>query len=88
MKKHLISYDLLKPGKDYEPLYQRLRQLGALKVLYSEWLLRSTATAVQVRDDLKRFIDGNDRLLVTVLTGEAAWTSLISSDETFKSNVA
>lgn len=77
MKKHLVSYDLDKPGQDYHPLIARLRELGAERVLYSEWLLRSESGCAEVRDDLKRFIDGSDRLLVMALTGEAAWTSVM-----------
>ena len=88
MKKYMICYDLLKPGKDYEPLIARLKQWGANKILYSQWVLRTEQNAVQIRDDLKKFIDGNDRLLVSGLTGEAAWTSLISSAEDFKSKIA
>jgi hypothetical protein len=72
-----ISYDLLKPGKDYTALYARLRTLGAKRVLYSQWMLKSHLTAVQLRDDIKAFIDSNDRLLVIdVTTGAMAWTTL------------
>ena len=72
-----VSYDLLKPGKDYESLYARLRALSAKRVLYSQWMLKTSMTAAQLRDDLKRLIDTNDRLLVIdVTTGAMAWTTL------------
>lgn len=88
MKKYMISYDLLKPGQNYEALWERLRELGARKILYSQWVLRTASmTALQIRDDLTRFVDANDRLLVTGLTGEAAWTSLLASEQ-FKVAVA
>ena len=68
MKKYMISYDLLKPGQNYEALWERLRELGARKILYSQWVLRTASmTALQIRDDLTRFVDANDRLLVTGL---------------------
>ena len=75
MKPYLISYDLDKPGQEYEPLTNRLKQLGAVKVLYSEWVLKTTATAVDIRHDLMRFIDSHDMLLVVGLTGCPASTS-------------
>lgn len=55
MKKYMISYDLLKPGQNYEALWERLRELGARKILYSQWVLRTASmTALQIRDDLTR----------------------------------
>lgn len=77
MNLHSVSYDLLTPGKDYATLYTRLQGLGARRVLFSQWMLKSTMTAVQLRDDLKRYIDSNDRLLVINTTdGSMAWTTL------------
>jgi hypothetical protein len=58
----LISYDLDRPGQDCDGLISRLRAPGAVKVLYSEWVLRTAAAAVAIRDDLGRFIDSNDML--------------------------
>lgn len=84
MNKHMISYDLLAPGRDYTSLTKRLTELGATRVLLSQWILKHTASAEQVRDDLMRFIDSNDRLLVSVLTGEAAWSGLLITTEQFK----
>jgi hypothetical protein len=88
MKTYLISYDLDKPGQNYDELIARLKAVGAVKILYSEWVLRTTASAVAVRDDLKRFTDNNDMLLVVGLTGEAAWTSLMIPDQSFKNALA
>jgi hypothetical protein len=77
MKLFSVSYDLLTPGKDYQKLYDRLYALGGRRVLLSQWMFKSSATAVQVRDDLQRFIDANDRLLVIdTTTGAMAWTTL------------
>jgi hypothetical protein len=72
-----VSYDLLTPGKDYNTLYARLRALGAVRVLYSQWMLKRVATAVQLRDDLWQYVDANDRLLVIDATnGDMAWSVL------------
>jgi hypothetical protein len=80
MGKYLISYDLDKPGQDYSRLISEIERLGGVKILYSEWLLRSNASAEQLRNHLRAFIDSNDMLLVVALTGEAAWTSLMASN--------
>jgi hypothetical protein len=77
MKKYLVSYDLNNPPKqpDYHPLIARIRDYwDGEKVLYSEWFVRTGANAVTIRDDLARFVDSNDGLIVLGLTGEAAWT--------------
>ena len=86
-RKYQIDYDLRRPGQNYSGLIERLQQLGAVKVLLSTWVLRSAADAVTIRDDLKRFIDGNDSLLVTGLTGEAAWFN-VAVGNTLKQYIA
>jgi hypothetical protein len=88
VKKYMIVYDLEKRGESYEPLLNALRQLGALHVLYSKWVLRTNLTAVQIRDHLQQFVDANDKLLVVGLSGEAAWTSLFVSSDSFKQTLA
>jgi len=88
MKKYLISYDLDKPGQDYNRLIKELERLGASKILYSEWIFRSSSSASEIRNHLKAFIDSNDMLLVVALTGEAAWTSLMVTDDAFKQSIA
>jgi hypothetical protein len=88
MKKYLISYDLDKPGQDYSLLIAELERLGAIRVLYSQWILRNESSAKAIRDHLKPFIDGNDMLLVVALTGEAAWTSLMIKNDRFKQSIA
>jgi hypothetical protein len=88
MASYLISYDLDKPGQDYPKLVKELEHLGAIRILYSEWVFRSTSSAAQIRDWLRSFIDSNDMLLVVALTGEAAWTSLMVSNDTFKQSLA
>jgi hypothetical protein len=77
-----------KPGQDYSRLINELERLGGIKILYSEWIIRSNASASALRDHLRAFIDGNDMLLVVALTGEAAWTSLMVSNDRFKQSIA
>ena len=77
MRLHVVSYDLNRPGQDYQALINRLTQLGAKHILYSQWMLKSTMTAAQLRDDLQRLIDATDMLLVVDVTNAPmAWTKL------------
>ena len=43
---------------------------------------------MEIRDWLQSFIDSNDMLLVVALTGEAAWTGLMVTNDTFKQALA
>lgn len=66
----LVGYDLNKPGQRYERLYRRLKQLKPWwHYLDSTWLVRTSMTPKELRDDLRRFIDGDDELLVIDITG-------------------
>jgi hypothetical protein len=68
---YLISFDLNRPGQNYSELDAALVRLGARKVLYSQWVTRSTSSAVQLRDYLRGCMDANDRVLVSSL--DSAW---------------
>jgi hypothetical protein len=73
MTVYTVNYDLKKPGRNYQPLWDRLGQWKAIRVLESFWLIDTDQKAAAVRDDLKRHIDPSDWLLVAGLTGETAW---------------
>jgi hypothetical protein len=77
MRVHVVSYDLHTPGQNYPAIVQRLQALGAKRVLFSQWMLKSSMTAEQLRDDLVRYIDVNDRILVVDVTNAPmAWRNL------------
>ena len=66
--RYIISYDLVAPDRDYQPLWDELARLGATRVLQSQWVVRhGETTASGLRDHFNKFIDSNDRLLVTCL---------------------
>lgn len=74
MSVFIVSYDLRAPGRNYEPLWARLRQFVHAKPLESVWLIDTQMSAVQLRNDLERFLDRNDRLIAAQLAGPSAWT--------------
>lgn len=73
-----ISYDLRKPGRDYDPLWQELDRIGAKRALQSHWLVRlEPTTAKALRDSLFRFLDANDGVFVISHDdGSSAWRNL------------
>lgn len=87
-KQYLVSYDLDKPGQDYTDLISALKRLGAIKPLFSEWVLSSSSTAMEILTYLRQFVDANDRLLVMEIAGQVAWVNLMVSNEEFKKAIA
>ena len=76
MAVHLISYDLMTPGKNYDVLIGAIRALGPwARPLKSQWLVVSQATQTVLRDHLKQYIDANDRLLI-VTVDRQAWAAM------------
>jgi len=76
---YLISYDLMAPGKNYEPLWAELRKLGAIRILESEWLVRRTNTTPKgLADYILQFMDANDRIFVTEVPNNYAYRTLIA----------
>jgi hypothetical protein len=76
VKTYLIGYDLNKSGKNYDGLIDKIKEIPTLwwHHLDSTWIIKTDQSAVQVRDQLKPYLDSDDELLVVRLTGEGAWT--------------
>lgn len=73
MTTFLVSYDLNRPNGDnaYPNLINALKRDGAVKILYSEWLVRMDATGAQVRDRYLAHMDANDSIFVTAVSNWA-----------------
>lgn len=65
MKVFVLSYDL-RNERDYDSICNRLNDLGAKRVLESLWTLKLDGkyTCVDVRDDLRRYMDSDDGIFV------------------------
>ena len=84
MPNYLVSYDLDKPGpKDYSRLENRLRSLGATRLLYSQWLLKHPLPANGLESDFMQYIDPSTDgfLIVQIVPGQTAWNRLMISDD-------
>ena len=75
----IITYDLMSPGQNYTRLTNRIRTYSEwAKVGYSCYLVYTTWTPNQVRDDLLNYIDSNDKLYVGLSPAPSAWYGLDS----------
>jgi len=73
MALYLISYDLLTPGKNYDPLIDALTQQGAKRVLLSQWTLNTYCSPKQIRDWARRYMDNNDRILISEINSNRSF---------------
>jgi hypothetical protein len=76
MTVYVVNYDLRKPGRNYQPLWDRLGAWHAVRGLESMWFITTTSTADQLREDLQNYVDANDGLFVAALVGRCAWFNL------------
>lgn len=83
MALYLISYDLVKPEKDYPKLIDFLEKAGAKKVLLSDWMLKTADSREAVFNAAKAHIDGNDRLMVSALDSAIGTGNLLHSLKDF-----
>jgi hypothetical protein len=69
MVQYFVSYDLIN-NKDYKRLINELKKLGALRMLESNWCLSRSGAgeSKNLRDHFKKFIDNDDRLVVSEVT--------------------
>lgn len=80
MSVYSISYDLHNPGQDYDDLHEAIKDYGAWwHHLESTWLIDTSRSASDIRDDLKEYLDSNDELLVTRLSGSWATSGINES---------
>lgn len=69
-KLHAVSYDLNVIGQNYAGITARLEALGAVRVQLSYWWVSSYWSAQTLWQDLLPYIDFNDSLIVTELSGD------------------
>ena len=71
MALYLISYDVPEQNAaDYQPLWNCLEELGATRILWSQWVVMST-NPVALFDMLKALLGSTDGLVVQEITRES-----------------
>jgi len=90
--KYLVTYDLVgtdETSADYKRLIERLKKYPNWgKAQKSVWLIRSGDDATAIRNELGRYMDGNDRLLVIRVTNGSAWKNLMCTNDWMQSFMA
>jgi len=61
-----VSYDLNRPGQNYDGLIKALEAYGmnGRRILKSTWLIHTTETAEALFDRMRPFLDASDRVLI------------------------
>lgn len=76
MASFIVSYDLI-ANKNYDELYEAIRNYKTYAhVLESVWIIKSSTSSSDIRDNLKSYMDSDDKLFVAKLNGESAWRNL------------
>jgi len=83
MALYLISYDIAeKDAFEYQGLWDKLEEIGATKILYSEWVVAgNTGQASAIYNKVAPLTKQSDRLLVQEVTKDAQWDKLLISDD-------
>ncbi|MGD1008192.1 MAG: hypothetical protein ABR980_13290 [Ignavibacteriaceae bacterium] len=76
----IITYDLIEPDRNYIDLLKKIKSYGTwAKICESSYLIKTDQTYEQVRNQLVKIIDENDKLFVGTLIAPAAWNALPES---------
>jgi hypothetical protein len=67
MAVYMITYDLDSPGQKYEDVIKAIKDSSLSWCTYwkSSYLIKSNLTSDQICNNIKPYLDGNDRLMVT-----------------------
>lgn len=73
MPNYVVCYDLKKPGQEYPAIRKELESFDHLHAQRSVYLVSFNGQAGDLRDHLRQYIDSNDQLIVTGISG---WATL------------
>ncbi|MBO0596338.1 SinR family protein [Nesterenkonia sp. E16_7] len=83
MAVHWVNYDLNKTGQNYTKLIEYLKSHQSwAKPLASSFFVKTSLTAGQLRDGIKKHVDGNDSIVVVNVTGQGWGTANVDSNVT------
>jgi CRISPR-associated endonuclease Cas2 len=60
----LVTYDLNKPGKDYNDVLKTIKSYSWARLSESSYAIKTEQTPQQVFDKLKPYLDQNDNLYI------------------------
>ena len=81
----IITYDLCNSGKNYDDLYAYIKNFNSwAHITESVWFVSSTNSCKEIRDEINKIIDSDDRVFVGELTGVAAWRNVMCKSDYLK----
>jgi CRISPR/Cas system-associated endoribonuclease Cas2 len=87
MALYLVSYDISEENQDYADVIDILKTRKAKRVLMSQWIMASRRSAKEIADELVYASQLGDRILVTEITQNTAWSDLRITDTTFEAGI-
>lgn len=76
MTLYFIDYDL-RNSRDYNKLYEKLKEFNAIRVFESVWCFKRINTTVgKLRDYFKQYIDSDDGLSITEINDWSTFNAL------------
>ena len=92
MSLYLASYDIAEQDRDeYKALWAYFDTVGAVKVLFSQYAVPFSGTALELATKIQPHLKKPDRLLVCELFNSpttSAWINLRVTDDVFKALLA
>jgi hypothetical protein len=67
-KKYIITYDLNKPGQDYDSLIEAIKSYDNAYALKSAWFVKTSRPSVEIYNHLASFIDKSDGIFIAEIT--------------------
>jgi hypothetical protein len=75
MSLYFLDYDL-RSSHDYERLYEELENFNAVRIFESVWCFRRYDTSAEgLRNHFKAYIDSDDGLIVSKVTGWGSYNA-------------
>jgi len=62
--KYLITYDLNRPGQDYEDLINAIKVYENIHVMQSVWFISTDEKAEEIYQYFKNYLDKNDNIFI------------------------
>jgi hypothetical protein len=85
---YIISYDLCKPGKNYDRLYEEIRSFSKWGHLTQfTWAVISSDNSENIRNRIMSVVDSSDRVIVIRSGQEAAWHNVFASNDWIQENL-
>lgn len=80
MTVYQVDYDLKEPGQNYEEVHETIKQIGdTIHPLESTWMVDTTNSTSEIRDELMAVADENDH--ITVVEFDRPYSFYLSSSD-------